>query len=62
MMAAGCISTLCGAMGLAEEDVEGHINLGRYFIEDQLKRNYHKNPKEYKRKIKVKQNIAEVIF
>ncbi|MCP4351155.1 MAG: hypothetical protein GY795_37295, partial [Desulfobacterales bacterium] len=62
MMVAGCVSTLCGAMGLDEDDVEGHINLGRYFVEDQLKRNYHKDPKEYKRKILVKHNIAEVIF
>jgi len=61
-MAAGCISTLCGAMGLAEDDVEGHINLGNYFIQEQLKRNYRKDPKEYKRKIEVKRNIAEVTF
>ena len=61
-MAAGCISTLCGAMGLAEDDVEGHINLGHYFIQEQLKRNYRKDPKEYKRKIEVKRNIAEVTF
>ena len=61
-MVAGCVSTLCGAMGLSEDDVEGHINLGRYFVEDQLKRNFHKDPKEYKRKIQVKHNIAQVTF
>ena len=61
-MMAGCGSSLCGGLGLAEEDHEGHIKFACSLLEDQMRKNYHKDPTEYRRKIKTKHNKAEITF
>ena len=61
-MMAGCGSSLCGGLGLAEEDHEGHIKLACFLLEDQMRRNYSKDPDEYRRKVKTKHNKAEITF
>ncbi|MCI5157470.1 MAG: hypothetical protein D3906_03355, partial [Candidatus Electrothrix sp. AUS1_2] len=61
-MMAGCGSTLCGAAGLYDDDLEGHINYAKYLLEEQMRNNYLKDRKEYRRKIQTKYNAAEIIF
>ncbi|MCI5159184.1 MAG: hypothetical protein D3906_12290 [Candidatus Electrothrix sp. AUS1_2] len=61
-MVAGCVSSLCGAVGLHDDDLESHINFGKYLLEEQMRNNYSKDRKEYRRKIQTKYNTAEIIF
>jgi hypothetical protein len=61
-MMAGCASSVCGAVGLAEEDHAGHIKFAADLLRDQMGKNFQKDPNEYKRKIKTKHNAAEITF
>ncbi len=59
---AGCGASLCGAVGLAEEDHVGHMCFVSDMIKQQMRKNYKKDPNEYQRKIKTKHNAAEITF
>jgi hypothetical protein len=59
---AGCGSSICGGLGLAEEDYEGHIKFACSMLEEQMRENFFKDPREYKRKITAKHNKAEINF
>ncbi|WPD21597.1 MAG: hypothetical protein SD837_15475 [Candidatus Electrothrix scaldis] len=61
-MMAGCGSSLCGAVGLHDDDLEGHINFAKYLLEEQMRNNYRKSRNEYRRKIQTKYNAAEIAF
>ncbi|XCN71887.1 MAG: hypothetical protein Q3M24_16480 [Candidatus Electrothrix aestuarii] len=61
-MMAGCGSSLCGGLGLAEEDCEGHIKFACSMLEEQMRENYRKDAREYRRKISTKYNKAELTF
>ena len=61
-MMAGCATSTCGALGLSEDDYEGHIKFSCYLLEQQMRTNYQKDSNEYQRKIKTKYNAAEITF
>lgn len=59
---AGCLLSVCGAVGLAEDDYEGHMLFASDLIRRQIRDNYHKDRNEYLRKISTKHNAAEITF
>jgi hypothetical protein len=58
----GCLLGVCGAVGLAEDDYEGHILFVSQLVTEQIYKNYRKDKNEYIRKIGTKYNTAELTF
>ena len=56
--AAGCLLSICSALGSAPEDYKGHISTAFEFIEQQIKENFNTDYTAYVRKMDVKLNYA----